>query len=41
MGMSGKCLSQKLLEPTKTQLFAWYLAVPISDWSKLLQEEGP
>lgn len=37
----GKCLSQKLLEPTKTQLFAWYLPVPISDWSKLLQEEGP
>ena len=37
----GKWLSQKLPEPTKTALFAWYLPVPISDWSKLLQEEGP
>lgn len=37
----GNSLSQKLLEPTKTKLFAWYLPVPISDWSKLLQEEGP
>lgn len=37
----GTWLSQKLLEPTKTKLFAWYLPVPISDWSKLLQEEGP
>jgi hypothetical protein len=37
---SGNSLSQRLLAPTKTKLFAWYLPVPISEWSKLLQGEA-
>lgn len=36
----GMSLSTKLIKPTKTKLFAWYLPVPISDWSKLLQGEA-
>jgi len=36
----GKQLSQKLLQPTETRLFAWYLPVSISDWSKLLHGEA-
>lgn len=35
----GESLSQKLVAPTRTYLFAWYLPVPIPDWSKLLQEK--
>jgi hypothetical protein len=34
----GKALSKKL-SPTRIDLIAWYLPVPISEWPKLLQEE--
>lgn len=37
----GKQLAQELLDPPITKLFAWYMPVPICDWSKILQEEGP
>jgi len=36
----GERLSQRLPEPTKTKLFAWYLPVPISDLSNLVQERA-
>jgi len=36
----GMWLSHRLLAPTRTELFAWYLPVPISDWSKLLHGEA-
>ena len=36
----GKALSKKLGEPTRIELIAWYLPVPIADWPKLLQEEA-
>ena len=34
----GKTLSTKLGAPTRIELIAWYLPVPIADWPKLLQE---
>ena len=37
----GKALAQKLVSPTRIELFAWYLPVPISEWPKLLQEKAP
>lgn len=35
----GKALAQKLDFPTRVELFAWYLPVPIADWPGLLREE--
>lgn len=37
----GKVLAKALAVPTKVELFAWYLPVPISEWPGLLQEEAP
>jgi hypothetical protein len=37
----GKALSKKLGAPTRVELIAWYLPVPIVEWPKLLQEEAP
>ena len=37
----GKTLSKKLSAPTRIELIAWYLPVPIADWPKLLREEAP
>jgi hypothetical protein len=34
----GQVLSEKLLSPTRVELIAWYLPVPIAEWPKLLQE---
>jgi len=36
----GHALSKKLGTPTRVELIAWYLPVPIADWPKLLQEEA-
>lgn len=36
----AKALSEKLANPTRIQLIAWYLPVPIADWPKLMQEEA-
>ena len=36
----GKALSTKLGTPTRSELIAWYLPVPIADWPRLLQEEA-
>ena len=36
----GNELSIRLRAPTRTVLIAWYLPVPIADWSALLQEEA-
>jgi hypothetical protein len=37
----GKALATKLPAPTRIELFAWYLPVPIIDWPALLREEAP
>ena len=37
----GQALSKKLGKPTRIQLIAWYLPVPISEWPKLLKEAAP
>lgn len=34
---SGQALSGKLLPPTRVELLAWYLPVPMSDWPTLVQ----
>lgn len=34
----GKALALTLPAPTRVQLFAWYLPVPIADWPALLRE---
>ncbi len=36
----GKALSKKLGKPTRIELIAWYLPVPIAEWPKLLKEEA-
>lgn len=36
----GEELSSKFDSPTRIELFAWYLPVPIADWSVLIQEEA-
>lgn len=36
----GKALAKKLPSPTRIELFAWYLPVPISEWPRLLQEKA-
>lgn len=37
----GKALSERLSAPTRIELIAWYLPVPIVDWPRLLREEAP
>jgi hypothetical protein len=37
----GAALAQKLPLPTRIELFAWYLPVPIAKWRTLLQGEAP
>jgi hypothetical protein len=37
----GKALSKKLEAPTRIELIAWYLPVPIAQWPQLLKEEAP
>lgn len=36
----GKALSKTLSKPTRIELIAWYLPVPIAEWPKLLKEEA-
>jgi hypothetical protein len=36
----GQTLAEKLVGPTRVELIAWYLPVPIAEWPKLLQEEA-
>lgn len=36
----GEVLAQRLSMPTRIELIAWYLPVPISDWPKLLRADG-
>lgn len=36
----GQALSKKLSKPTRIELIAWYLPVPIAEWPKLLKEEA-
>jgi hypothetical protein len=36
----GKALAKKLPEPTRIELFAWYLPVPISEWPAVLKGEA-
>jgi hypothetical protein len=36
----GEALSGKLGAPTRVELIAWYLPVPIAQWPRLLQEEA-
>lgn len=38
---SGQALSTKLGKPTRIELIAWYLPVPIAEWPNLLREEAP
>lgn len=37
---SGKALRTKLPAPTRVELFAWYLPVPVADWPALMREEA-
>lgn len=37
----GKELSKKLESPTRVELIAWYLPVPIAEWAQLLKEKAP
>lgn len=37
----GKALSIRLKDPVRTELIAWYLPVPISDWPALVQGVAP
>jgi hypothetical protein len=34
----GQALSKNLAKPTRIELIAWYLPVPIAEWPKLLEE---
>lgn len=34
----GESLSRRLVEPTRIELIAWYLPIPIAEWPKLLEE---
>lgn len=38
LGGRGKALALRLPAPTRVQLFAWYLPVPIAQWPALLRE---
>ena len=37
----GEALSHRAAGPARVDLIAWYLPVPISGWSALLQESAP
>lgn len=37
----GEALSHRIADPTRVDLVAWYLPVPISNWPALLQEGAP
>ena len=37
----GEALSHRIADPTRVDLVAWYLPVPISGWPALLQESAP
>ena len=37
----GKALSSRIADPTRVDLVAWYLPVPISDWPALMQAGSP
>lgn len=34
----GQSLSRKIVGPTRVELIAWYLPIPIAEWPKLLEE---
>jgi hypothetical protein len=36
----GQALSKTLVKPTRIELIAWYLPVPIAEWPTLLREEA-
>ena len=36
----GEALSNRIAEPTRIDLIAWYLPVPVPEWPALLQGEG-
>lgn len=37
----GEALSKRFGSPTRIELIAWYLPIPISEWPRLLQEMAP
>ena len=37
----GEALSHRIADPTRVDLVAWYLPIPISGWPALLQESAP
>ena len=37
----GETLSSRIADPTRVDLIAWYLPVPISDWPALMQADTP
>ena len=37
----GEALSNRIADPTRVDLVAWYLPVPISDWPALMQAGAP
>ena len=37
----GEALSHRVADPTRVDLFAWYLPVPISGWPALVRAGGP
>ena len=37
----GEALSRQVADPTRIDLVAWYLPVPISDWPALVQADAP
>lgn len=40
LGARGEYLSTKLTAPTRVELIAWYLPVPIAEWPNLLQGQA-
>ena len=37
----GEALSYRIADPTRVDLVAWYLPIPLSGWPALLQEGAP
>lgn len=37
----GRALARALPDPTRVELHAWYLPIPIADWPESLREEAP
>ena len=37
----GKTLSSRIADPTRADLIAWYLPVPIPGWPELMQVGAP